>query len=352
MKFIRNSNPGYNRDLVLNLSLQGNFNLETFKNELLTHPNIKKAAYSSRIPTGRLADAGRSRVFLGDSAVSTNFRLPVVAVDRDFLDTYEIDLAAGENFREGMETSILNDSTTVGYYIINETAAKAFGYNDPNEIIGFKIEYASSAGRIIGVMNDFHFESLHSTIVPTLIMYRERYRSISMKLDGDNIRNTLDYIENTYAKFDTENTANYTFLDELFNNQYRQEERLSSMIKVFAVIAILIGCLGLVGMVGFIIETKLKEIGIRKVLGASTQSIWMLVSNRFMILVGIAFLIALPISYYLMDGWLEEFVYRTTITIFLIVLPIVLAIALTLLAISYQTMKATLVNPVECLKDE
>ncbi len=357
MEFIRNSNPGYNRDQVLSVRISNVSNRETFKNELLANPNIEKASYSSRIPTGRLADSMGSNYFIGDSAVATGFRLPFISVDKDFLNTYEIELVAGENFRDGMEIVFQRDSsgnflTAPGNYIINETAAKALGYENPVDVVGTVIAYGPSQGRIIGVMKDFHFESMHSPIVPMLIMYRDRYRRISLKLNTNDLRSTLDFIESTYADFDKENPINYRFLDDLFNDQYQQEERLSTMIKVFAVIAIMIGCLGLIGMVGFIIETKLKEIGIRKVLGASTQSIWMMVSNRFLVLVGIAFLIALPISYYLMNGWLDEFVYRTNIGVFIIILPVLLAVLLTLLAISFQTMKATRVNPVECLKDE
>lgn len=358
MEFIRNSDPGYERGEVLSVMLQNDFNLETFKTELLAHPGVLSGSYSTRIPTGRLMDSWGSRFFQGDSAVSTNFRLPIVSVDKDFLSTYEIDLLAGENFREGMETELVRDSTgdgfitTTGYYIINKTASEAFGFESPEDIIGQKIGYGPTEGRIVGVMDDFHFESLHSPIVPMLIAYQDNYRRISLKLSTNDLRGTLDFIEETYSKFDTDNTADYQFVDELFDEQYQGEERLSSMIKVFAVIAILIGCLGLIGMVGFTIETKLKEIGVRKVLGASTQSIWLLVSNRFMVLIGIAFLVALPISYYLMHGWLQEFVYRTNISILLVTLPAVLTILLTLLAISYQTVKATRINPVECLKDE
>ncbi|MEM7297416.1 MAG: FtsX-like permease family protein, partial [Bacteroidota bacterium] len=352
MKFIRNSNPGYQREQVLSLSIPRDSNLETFKNELLDHPNILSASYSTRIPTGRLADSWGSRFFENDSSVSTSFRLPIVSVDPDFLKTYEIDLVAGENFREGYKTVLISDSLTTGHYIINETATKAFGFENPAEIIGYKIGYGPTQGRIIGVMADFHFESLHSEIVPMLIMYRENYRRISLKLREDEVRSTLDFIENTYAKFDTEQPANYNFVDDLFNDQYQNEERLSTMIKVFAFIAILIGCLGLIGMVGFVIETKIKEIGVRKVLGASTRSIWLLISNRFLILIGIAFLISLPVAYFLMTDWLEAFVYRANISILNILLPAILTIGLTLLAISYQTLRATKVNPVECLKDE
>jgi len=352
MQFIRNSDPGYERSQVLSLSINRGMKLETFKNELLTHPKIEKASYSKRIPTGRLLDSWGNRYFSGDSSVAGGFRLPIVHVDKDFLDTYQIDLIAGENFRDGMKTMTQPDTTVAGHYIINVTAAKAYGFDDPAEAVGFRLNYGSTVGRVVGVMEDFHFESLHTSIVPMLLLYTENYRQISIKLTPDDMKSTLSFIEETYGKFETELPVNYTFVDELFNEQYQQEQRLSTMIKVFAVIAILIGCLGLIGMVGFIIETKLKEIGVRKVLGASTSSLWMLVSNRFLILVGIAFLLALPISYYFMNGWLQEFVYRTNISILIMLLPIILTVVITLLAISYQTMKATMVNPVDCLKDE
>lgn len=358
MQFIRNSDPGYERNHVLRLNLPANVNQETFKNELLSHPNIQKASYSSRIPTGRLMDSWGSKFFKGDSAVAADFRLPVVSVDHDFLDTYEIEMVAGENFRENMLVDLDFNSTSTTNYIINETAAKAFGFADPSQIIGEKLAYGLNGdinvteGRIIGVMKDFHFESLHTRIVPMILICHDNFRGISLKISPDDITETLNYIESTFAAFDKENTVDYSFVDDLFNDQYQKEERLSTMIKVFAVLAILIGCLGLIGMVGFIIETKLKEIGVRKVLGASTHSIWMIISNRFFVLIAIAFLFALPVAYFLMDGWLDGFVYRTNITLLNILAPILMVVILTLLTISFQVGKASRSNPVECLKDE
>ncbi len=353
MNFIRNSDPGYDRDQIVILDLSRNIsNLETFKTELLRHPNVISGSYSTRIPTGRLMDNWGSSFYKGDSAVATTFRLPLVSVDKDFLNTYGIELVAGEDFRETMKTVLERDTLMPGYYLINEAAAKGYGYQNPADIVGEKLQYGPSEGRIIGVMKDFHFESMHSEIVPMLLMYRENYRSISLKIKDEGIPETLEHIEQIYAKFDSETTADFSFLDQLFEDQYLKEQKTGQAIKVFASIAILIGCLGLIGMVGFIIETKIKEIGVRKVLGASTQSIWMIISNRFLILIGIAFCIALPLSYWLMNGWLEEFVYRTNISVVTILLPMIATALLTLAAISYQTLKATKVNPVECLKDE
>lgn len=353
MSFIRNSDPGYDREQMVSMSLpRGEYENETLRSELLKHPNVQKVSFSSRIPTGRLADSWGSRYFKGDSAIATSFRLPMVTVDTHFLDTYGIDIISGENFRDGQETNLQQDTVVTGYYIINKTAAESFGFSNPADMVGQKIGYGPSAGRVIGVMKDFHFESLYSQIVPTLFLMRDRYRRISIKIKEKDIRESLDHIEKVYAQFDAETDPNYSFVDDLFNAQYQQEERLGNMIKVFALIAILIGCLGLIGMVGFIIETKIKEIGVRKVLGASPGSIWMIISNRFLILIGIAFVMSLPIAYWLMNDWLENFVYRTSVSVILIAMPAIVAVILTLLAIAWQTMKATKVNPVECLKDE
>ena len=352
MKFIQNSDPGFEKDEMLSVMMpRGNYLNETLRQELLSHPDVLKASFSSRIPTGRLADSWGSRFFSGDSAIATSFRLPIVTVDKHFLDAYEIDLVAGENFKDGMETELQQDTIVQGYYIVNETAAKAFDKN-PTDIIGMKLGYGPSEGRIVGVMKDFHFESLHSTIVPMLFLVRDNYRRVSLKLSGKNTTEVLNHVEKVHAQFDPETAANYRFVDDLFNEQYEREQAVGGLLKVFASIAIIIGCLGLIGMVGFIIETKIKEIGVRKVLGASTSSIWFIISNRFLILIGIAFILSLPIAYLLMNDWLENFVYRTPISVPLMLLPAIAAVALTLMSISYQTIRATKANPVESLKDE
>ncbi len=362
MKYIRNTNPGYDRDQIVHIYLSRSIdNLEVFKQQLLSDPSIQSGTYASRIPTGRLLDSWGSSFFKGDSLVATNFRLPAISVDEDFLPTFDIPLIAGDNFNR--EQDSFRDS--IGYYIINRKAAEALGFNDPNDIIGERLVYGPfngqtnedgttfKIGRIMGVSEDYHFESLHTEIVPMVMLKSQsNVRRIALKISPTDIPKTLNHIENTWAEFDSENPIEYRFLDDMFNEQYQAEQRLSTMIKVFTFVAILIGCLGLVGMVGFVIETKIKEIGIRKVLGASTSSIWMLVGNRFLILITIGFFIALPISYWLMNQWLENFVYRTGITVWMIVLPLLIASLLTLISISYQTIRASTVNPVKYLKDE
>ncbi|MEM6831535.1 MAG: ABC transporter permease, partial [Bacteroidota bacterium] len=202
MQYIKKSDPGYEREYVLRVDIPRNSMSDTYKNELLSHPNVMKASYSSRIPTGRLADNWRTRFVKGDSAETINFRLPMISVDPDFLDTYAIDLIAGENFRENKMTVMDGNTTVPGQYIINESAAKALGFIDASEIIGEELIYGSTKGPIIGVMEDFHFESLHSQIVPMLLMFHDDFRHISLKIGTKDIPSTLAHIEDTYAMFD------------------------------------------------------------------------------------------------------------------------------------------------------
>ncbi|WP_421877662.1 ABC transporter permease [Marinoscillum sp.] len=355
LHFIQNTDPGYKKDQIVNVSLTRNINrLDALKNEMLNHPNIEKLTFASRIPTGRLADSWGAGFNYGDSTTTLNFRLPFIWVDEDFLETFEIDLIAGSNFTSDQD--MLEDS--VGYYLINETGARALGFNDPQEIIGKKLSYGAyndqtlKAGRILGVTRDFHFESLHSTLTPMLMLKGDRMRVMSLQIRSEEVSETLAFMEETWNTFDPENPIDYEFLDDRFMDQYQAEMRLSTMIKVFTGIAILIGCLGLIGMVGFIIETKSKEIGIRKVLGASALNIATTIGNRFVLLIGIASIIAIPIAFYLISGWLDEFVYRTSISVLMVIIPTVLVLLITVASVGFQTIKASLVNPAEILKDE
>ncbi len=348
--FIRTSDPGYRKEAIIDLPLSRSMeNLETFKTQLLSNPNIEAVAYSSRIPTGRLMDSWGARFFKGDEAVDLDFRLPGIMVDEDFLDTYDITLAAGTNFQRQMDTF----ADSIGYYIINRSAAEALGYPNPNDIIGENISYGPYKGRIYGVTEDFHFESLHSPIVPMVMMKSSsRLRRASILVNTQRLPETLQHIEATWADFDPVNPVEYRFVEDRFEDQYVQEQRLSQMINVFTVVAILIGCLGLVGMVGFLIDTKTKEIGVRKVLGASVANVLGLIGAHFTILIGVAFVLITPIAYYLMNDWLETFVYHIDMGVLIVLLPVVIVMVITAFSIGFQTLKAALDNPVKSLRTE
>jgi putative ABC transport system permease protein len=356
LRFIRKTNPGYQKEQLVNLNLTRNIqNLDVFRQELITHPGISDVSFSSRIPTGRLADSWGAGFHQGDSLAPLSFRLPFITADERFIETFEIPLIAGTNFSQNQDMA----EDSVGYYLINRAAAEALGFVDVKEIIGKPLSYGPfdgktfRMGKILGVIENFHFESLHSEIVPLLMLKMDnRYRQAVIKINPGDIKSTLSHIESTFTSFDPINTVNYRFVDELFENQYLQEQRLSTMIQVFTGIAIFIGCLGLIGMVGFIIETRTKEIGIRKVLGASGNSILNLIVKRFIALIVIAFIIISPIAYWLMKGWLDNFVYRMNIGALEIIIPLISAVLITLVVTLYQTIKAAQINPVYCLKDE
>ncbi len=349
MGFIFNSDPGYDKENVLQVSLSRDIypKIQSFKNELLSNPNIKSASFQSRIPTGSLLDNMGATIFHGDSVTPVNFRLPYIGVDEDFIKTFDIQMAAGQDFTKDM------DSDSVGYYLINEAAARELGFNSNEEAVGRKLTYGGIEGRIVGVTKDFHFESVHSPIGPMILLKNNNFhRSICLKIAGGNMQEVVAFVEETWDRFDTKNPINYSFVDESFEQQYQAEERLSSMFKVFAVVAVLISCLGMLGMVTFIVERKTKEIGIRKVLGARSGNIMWLVSRSFLVLIGIACAVALPLGYYLMSNWLQQFAYQINISIGLMVIPIAAVLVITMATILYRIVKAVYINPVKYLRSE
>ncbi|MCR9251021.1 MAG: FtsX-like permease family protein [bacterium] len=348
ISFIFNSDPGYDKDQMLNISA---FRLgdkaDLLKNELINHPNIDKGTISSRIPSGTLADSQGAQFYKGDSAQALSFRLPYIRVDEDFASTFGLELVAGEDFQSYM------DVDSLGYYIINEATVKAMGIQDPNEIIGKKLRYGGVDGQIYGVVKDFHFESIHTPIKPMLLQKTKNslYR-ITVKMKGQNIKETLKFVEDKWTEIDPINSISYRFLDESFEQQYEAEQRLSTLFKVLTGLVILISCLGMLGLVSFIIERKTKEIGIRKVLGASIQNLMWLVSRNFLAPIILAAVIALPIGFWLMNNWLEQFAYQFEFGLFVFAGPLLIIAAITLLTIGYRALKASLLNPVECLRDE
>ncbi len=348
MGFIFNSNPGFDKENVLDVSLSREIyeKKDAFRNELLANQNITAAAFTSRIPTGSLLDSQGASIFLGDSLTPINFRLPYISVDENFITTYGIDMAAGNDFEPYM------DSDSVGYFIVNEAAVKAMELPDADAVVNRSITYGGTNGKIIGVMKDFHFESLHSEIGPMIMVKSDNYRRISLKVNPVNLTETIAFVEKTWERFDPKNSISYRFIDEAFENQYQSEERLSTMFKAFALLAVLISCLGMLGMVTFIVERKTKEIGIRKVLGAKSPHIIWLVSQNFIWLITIASVLALPVGFYFMNDWLNSFAYQVTLSPVLFLVPIVAVVMITFATILYRTIKAVYINPVKYLRSE
>ena len=349
LHFIRTQDPGFDRELVVKFwaSPSINRNLELFKSELSSNPNVKGASASSRIPTGRLGDALDATLFIAGKEKVLDFRFPFLVVDQDYLDVYNIEVVAGEGFSRAAPPDSLQS------FIVNETAIERLGYDSPEEALGQKMDYGWYSGFITGVVNDFHFESLHSAIQPiVLINGRQNKRSMSVKIAGNDITATMDFLEAQFKTYNPDRTFYPYFLDDLYNEQYEGEQRLSEISKVFSIIAIAIACLGLLGLVGFSMEQRSKEISVRKVLGASMTNILLLVNRGYVLIILTAFILATPVAYYFLEEWLATFEYHIRINVSLVLFSGLLAAAIAFITICSQALKVALANPVKFLRNE
>lgn len=349
MRYMQEKALGFDRDHIVNLQYVGALNetYDAFRTELLSNSYIKNAGRSSRIPTGRLLDAMGSRIKRGDMLAPANADIKFVSADQDFISTYGVKIVAGRGFSRDF-------STDTSAFLINEAAVKVLGLKSNEDAIGKDFGYGSRTGKLIGVFNDFHFESLHQKIVPLVILVPRgpSYSNISVKITGTNIPAALAHIEKTWKQFLPELPYQYTFLDENFERLYAAEQRQKTIFTAFACIAIFIACLGLFGLSAFAISQRVKEIGIRKVLGASVNTIVTLLSKDFLKLVGLAAIIAFPIAWYAMNSWLQDFAYRISIPWWSFILAGLAAAFIALLTISFQAIKAALSNPVKSLRTE
>jgi putative ABC transport system permease protein len=322
---------------------------DAFRNELLQYTSIKNVGRSSRIPTGRLLDAMGASVPVGDTAQPVKADIKMVTADYYFVPTYGVKMIAGRNFSKEYGT----DSSS---FIVNESAVAAIGWKSPEQAIGKPFNYGGIRGKIVGVMNDLHFESLHENITPLVLLMPTAqgggYNRLSVKLAGSDMQGALAHIEKTWRKFLPNAPYEYTFLDENFETLYRSEKVQAMLFTIFACIAIFIACLGLFGLSAFTITQRIKEIGIRKVLGANTGTIVNLLSKDFLKLVAVAALIAFPIAWFAMYNWLQDFAYRSTIAWWIFILAGVIAAFVALVTISFQAIKAATSNPVKSLRTE
>jgi len=350
MRYMQNKNLGYDRDHIVTMAYTSALadRYDAFRNDLLSNASIKDVARSSRIPTGRLLDNMGAAIDRGDSLTPINSDIKYLATDQDFIKTFNIKMVAGRAFSRDF-------GTDTSAYLINEAAVAALELKSNESAIGKNFRYGGRDGKLVGVFHDFHFESLHQKIVPMVMVLpvnANNYNRLSIKIAGNNIQGALSHIENVWKKFLPETPYQSTFLDENFNRLYTSEQRQGTLFTIFAAIAILIACLGLFGLSAFAITQRIKEIGIRKVLGANVGSIVQLLSKDFLKLVGLAALIAFPIAWYAMHNWLNDFAYRTNIPWWLFAVAGIMSAIIALFTISFQAIKAALANPVKSLRSE
>lgn len=330
---------------------------ESIKQSWITHPGIEKIALTSRTPSGRLS----SNLETSPEGIPENQRpsMQTVWIGYDFFETLGMTFATGRSFSAKRTT----DATSA--FVINEAACRELGWT-PEEAIGKgfgssyiddwnKGQWKPKKGHVIGVVKDVYFESLKEPVKP-IVFFIEPYMAWGTlaRIQTKNIPETLNFIKQKYLELDPDRyfEFDYTFLNERFNKLYRTEEKQAHIFGIFALLAILVGCLGLFGLAAFTAEQRTKEIGIRKVLGASVGGVVALLSKDFIKLILIANIIAWPAAYWAMDRWLQEFVYRTHLSITTFLLGSLLALAIALITVSYQSIKASLTNPIDALRYE
>jgi putative ABC transport system permease protein len=348
LHYLNSRELGYDKDAVITTRFFSDLapNYEAFYNELTNHAAIKNVSRSSRIPTGRLLDSqGSASVQQGDSMATADVVIKNIRSDHEFFDTYGIDFVAGRNFSKEIPS---DDSLG---FVLNEAAVKMLGLTH-DEILTRDFQYGGVKGRVIGVVNDFHFESLHEEITPMVFQPSPFYNRISIKIAGADMQGGLAQLEKTWSQFIPHRPFEYEFLSMQYEQLYEAEQKQGQLFTIFSGLAIVIASLGLFGLATFNTLQRIKEIGIRKVLGASVSNIVLLLSKEVLILVLIANVIAWPVAGYLMSQWLGEFAYRIDLNpgIFLIATSIALAIAL--ITISSQTIRAAVTNPANTLRYE
>ncbi|MCH8128209.1 ABC transporter permease [candidate division KSB1 bacterium] len=355
LTYMRNQKLGFSKEQILVLPLHHDAGIrkkyELLKNRFLQNPQIDMCSISSGIPGRRLNNSvfriEGNRV---DSQYGTDAwnDMRFINVDTDFADIYNLEMLSGRFFSQEFET----DAQSA--FILNEAAVKKFDWGVVDRAIGKKIGFQSSSeGKVIGVVKNFHFKSLQSLIEPLIITSRNfSLNYISIKISGTGIRETLESIENVWNEFVPNRPFSFFFLDDEFDKQYRADEKVAGTFTAFAFIAIFVACLGLFGLASFTTEQRTKEIGIRKVLGASMAGIIKNLSADFIKLIILANLVAWPVSYFLMQKWLQDFAYRIDPNVLSFFFAGFISVAIAILTISYQAIKASLANPIDALRYE
>jgi putative ABC transport system permease protein len=349
LDYIQTRNLGFDEEhvVVLPSSPRMIFRLEGFKTRLLENPNILSVTAAKRVPSGRLLDSAGARVLSGETSEPVKFRIAQLRVDYDYIPTFKMEIVAGRNFSKEMGT----DPTQA--FIINETAARRIGWESPEEAVGKGFGYGQRNGQIIGVVKDFHFESLHQEISPiVMFLSRTDLSQISVRIGPENIPQTMAFLKDIWAEMRPDYPFSYYFIDENFDQLYRSEEQLGRIFGLFAFLSILIGCLGLFGLASYSAERRTKEIGIRKVLGASASGITVLLSKEFTKWALLANVIAWPAAYLIMSRWLQSFAYRAGIGIGTFLLAGSIAWTIAFFTVSYQAIKASIADPISALKYE
>lgn len=358
MNFMQSQPLGFNKNNVVDIGLPENKpeQLKLLKDKLAAIPGVNSVSFSLGAP---ITDNNASTSFnLKEKFTSEKKNVEVKAIDKNYLNTYNLQLTAGRWFDENDEHNVdksIPDSLKRYAFVLNETAIKALGFSSAQNALGKYVTFGFNniSAPIIGVVKDYNTTSLHDAVEPVLMVeFPFFYYNAGIKLSNGYSAQTLSAIEKAWSSVYPQSLFQSNFLDEHIASLYKSEKRTQQLFNLFTILSIVINVLGLVGLLSFMIEQKTKEIGIRKVLGASVKNISFILSKDFLKLIVVAFFIAAPVAWILMNKWLQDFAYRTAISWWVFAVAIVAALAVTCIAVGFQTIKAALANPAKSLRTE
>ncbi|MGC4101688.1 ABC transporter permease [Ferruginibacter sp.] len=350
LHFIQTKKLGFNKDrvLVIDGAYALNNNIQAFKNDVLAMPGVVSGTVGLYLPVSNSSRSDNSYSKEAVMDTKNSIDMQTWRVDYDYLKTMGMEIAKGRNFSKDFG----GDSSAL---LITETTAKLLGYDDP---IGKNIYMPTgnngklTALQIIGVVKDFHFESMRQKMGPLCMRLRNSVGLASFKINTADTKGLITMIESKWKELAPSMPFSYRFMSDSFDEMYRSEQRAGTLAIVFAVLAIVIACLGLFGLATYMAEQRNKEIGIRKVLGASVGNVVAMLSKEFLLLVGVASILAFPVAWWAMNKWLEDFAYRININAWVFIAAAVIALLIALFTVSFQAIKAALANPVKSLRTE
>ena len=345
MRYIQSQNLGYDKEQILVIPLNKDLrqNYEGFRNELLKYPGIENISTSSYVPT-----RGSAHLNFRFEGNEENLSQVIYCIDKEFVSTYGLELLAGKNIQH----QISKDGTPE--FLVSELTIQEAGYSSPREAIGKSVNLEQYKGHIVGVVKDINIYSLHQ--VPYAISYVvtsiKNHNYLSIRILPLSISENIGFIRKTWQEMVSNYPLDYFFLDASFEQMHISDKKMGEIFSIFSILAIFVACLGLFGLATYTAEQKTKEIGVRKILGASVSSIYLLLSQEFLKWVALANIIAWPVAYYAMHRWLQNFAFRITIGWEIFLISGGVALAISVMTVSFQSIKATTANPVDSLRYE
>ncbi len=346
MTFISNTNLGFKKENIVKLPYDTKISeaYSGLRTEFMKLAEVENVARSIESPVQINGGYSLSSHLLPDGHTIIVNALPA---DNQYIPTFEIELIEGKNFTENDMT---REEGSLMPILLNERLVADLNI-DPENAVGEKINFNGNDSEVIGVMKNFHFRSLRDDILPLVIFPNTDYLNMYVKLNTNDIKSTLSQLENQWGTLVNHRPFEFEFVDDQYNNLYKTDARLGSIFTVFAVLAIFIACLGLFGLVSFTATQRTKEIGVRKVMGASVPDLIFLLWKSFGILILISFVMAGPLGYFMMESWLEEFKYKVDIGILPIIGSLVVCLAIAVLTVGYRSFKAASSNPVDSFEN-